>query len=369
MSGRRGIEAKIDSMFGTGSDDDADDAQNNVIDGEATEQEQDDGTSAQPPAQGEQEAARGKPTRQDADTQRDDNAGEGGAQQRRPQQRGGQDPQGQQQQQRRLPANNNGDLIDPNTGTVVARAGNERRFYEAARTAQQNVQRVAGELERVTTELNAFREAASVPRELGLNPQEVTNAMQWFAHWKQNPVEAATRVLTELRAMGYEVEGLGGQVDMAALRRMVQEAVSPFQQDREAAQREQEVSQRVDAELNALYTAMPWARGQQQEMMNLLDADPTLTLREAALHLQAYALQHGYDLSKPLRPQVLAAQNGGGGQQQQPQRPNNARLPAPSTTGDVPLTTRRVTSAGHERSNRDIVKEAMREAGLNIDNL
>lgn len=371
MATRGGIEAKIDSMFGTSGDDDADDVSNKVIEGEGVEQqEQGDGTAQEPSTQGEQEAARGKPARQDANAQRDDNAGEGGAEQRRPQQRGAQGAQGDQPPQRRLPANNNGDLIDPNTGAVVARAGNERRFFEAARTAQQNVLRITNEFERVQSELEAFREAAAAPRELGLSPTEATNAMQWFAHWKKNPVEAATSVLTELRAMGYEVEGLGGAVDMGAIRKMVQEAVSPFQQDREAVQREQEIAQQVDTELNTLYTAMPWARGQQQEIMALLDADQTLTLREAALHLQAYALQHGYDLQKPLRPQVLAAQNNGGGRQQQaPQRPNAARMPAPSTTGDVPLTQRRVTSAGHERSNRDIVKEAMREAGLNIDNL
>ena len=366
MATRSGIESKIDSMFGTSGDDDADEAPNNTA-ANATEQEQDDGASAKPASQDQQEGT--KPTRQDADTQRDNNAGEGGAKQPGKEQPARTDAQSGQPQQRRLPANNNGDLIDPNTGAVVARAGNERRFYEAARTAQQNMQRITGEFERVQSELAAFREAASAPRELGLSATEVTNAMQWFAHWKKNPVEAATSVLTELRAMGYDVEGLGGTVDMGAIKRMVQEAVSPFHQDRDATLREQEIAQHVDTELNALYTAMPWVQGQQQEMMNLLDADPTLTLREAALHLETYALRNGYDLSKPLRAQVLAAQNGGGQQQQAPQRPNNARMPAPSTTGDVPLTQRRVTSAGHERSNRDIVKEAMREAGLNIEHL
>lgn len=365
MATRDNIEAKIDSMFDTNSGDDADDTQNKIIEGRV--QEQEDGAFAEPSTDGQQEGK--KATRPHADAQRDDNAGESGAEQHRPQQRGRQDSQGGQPQQRRLPANNNGDLIDPSTGAVVARAGNERRFYEAARTAQLNMQRIAGEFERVQAELDAFREAASAPRELGLSATEAANAMQWFAHWKKNPVEAAISVLTELRAMGYEVDGLGGTVDMGAIKRMVEEAVSPFQQDREAVRFEQEIAQHVDSELNALYTTMPWARGQQQELINLLDADQTLTLREAALHLQAYALQHGYDLSKPLRAQVLAAQNGGGQQQRASRRPNNARMPAPSTTGDVPLTPRRVASASHERSNRDIVKEAMREAGLNIDNL
>jgi hypothetical protein len=265
-----------------------------------------------------------------------------------------------------LPANNQGDLIDPNNGNVIARAGNERRYYEAARNAQTEVMRVRTELDRTTAQLEAFREAAVLPQQLGLQPAEVSTAMQFMAHWKKNPVEAATKVLTELRAMGYEVDGLGASVDMGALKKMVNDAVAPFQQDREAAAREAEVAQTVDRELNNLYRAFPWAQGQQQELMNLLDADKTLTLREAALMLQSYALQHGYDLNQSLAEQALAQQNGN----KQPQRPSNARVPAPSPTGDAPIVPRRPgTATGHERRNRDIVLEAMREAGLNIEQL
>ena len=341
------IESRIDSMFGTS---DPQDDNNNAPD-------------TQPPVDDNVQVSGGEASQQEQAAPRD-----GGTSDRRAPQSGAQHERGQQDTppaqpaQRRLPANNAGDLIDPNTGAVVARAGNERRYYEAARTAQQNVQRITGELERTTTELHAFREAATLPRELGLAPAEVTNAMQWFAHWKQNPVEAATKVLTELRAMGYEIEGLGGQIDMAALRHMVQEAVSPFKQDRDAAQQQYQAEQQISTELNALYSAFPWAREQQQELVSLLQADPTLTLREAALHLRAYAAERGYDLQKPLRAQVLAAQNG-------PQRANNARMPAPSTTSDAPLTPRRTTSGNHDLRNRDIVREAMREAGLNVDNL
>jgi hypothetical protein len=357
------INERIDSLFGTGDSDKEKDDQTTAVDGD------DDGASTEPSSGDDGQDTKQQPAKTD-DLDASSNGGASGGDTKQPstQSNEKQNTQSEQQGQRRLPANNRGDLVDPNTGVVVARAGNERRFFETARAAQAQLNNTARELDGVQRELNAFREAASLPRELALQPAEVTNALQWFAHWKQNPVEAAQKVLTELRTMGYEVEGMGGAVDMGAIKRLVQEAVSPFKQDRDAATREAQIAAEVDQELNTFYDALPWARNQQQELQNLLQADPTLTLREAALSLRAYAAENRLDLSKPLRDQVLAARNGE--QQKQSQRVNAARTSAPTLTGDNGMTTRRAnTSASHEQRNRDIVREAMREAGLNVDNL
>jgi hypothetical protein len=348
MSGTK-LEDKIDAMFGTKSEDDTNDQDTQqTTEGEAEEvtQSDDEGEKSAQPSN-------------------DRSAGERSTQQpSKEHKQGGQNAQGEQQPRGRLPANNAGDLVDPVSGAVIAKAGNERRFFEAARTYRSQVEAMNADLTRAQAEVAAYREAATLPRELGLSNAEVSNALQFFRHWKDNPAEAIKTILTEFRAMGYATEELGSTVDMAAIRRMVEETVSPFKQDREAATREAETAANVDRELNALYTTMPWARNQQAEIIALLESDTTLTLREAALHVQTFALQRGLDLNTSVRNQMLSAQNG-----KQPQRPNNARMSAPPMTGDVPIVPRRAAPENHSASSRDIVKSVMREAGFNVDNL
>lgn len=348
MSGSR-IEDKIDSMFGTKPEDEANEQNTQqTVEGEAEE------TTQQDDADKEHASAPNDGS----------NSPRTQTQHSKEHKQGRQDTQSDQPPRGRLPANNAGDLVDPVSGAVIAKAGNERRFFEAARTYRTQVEALNTDLVRAQAEVQAYREAASLPRELGLNNAEVSNALQFFKHWKENPVEAVKNILTEFRAMGYASEELGGTVDMAAIRRMIEETVSPFKQDREAATREAEAAANVDRELNALYTAMPWARNQQAEIISLLNADPTLTLREAALHVQAFALQRGLDLNTSVRNQMQSAPQG----RQQP-RANNARMPAPSMTGDVPNAPRRAAPENHTASSRDIVKSVMRDAGFNVDNL
>lgn len=362
------LEDKIDSLFGTGMTEEADTSSDTGTNDAQSQNEQTADANAQDGAK--PNAEQGTKTG-NGEQSIDKGAGK---------QRGkepavaGSDAPTQQQINRRLPANNNGDLVDPSTGNVLAKAGNERRFYEAARNAQGQVNNLRSELERTTIALETFREAAVLPQQLNLQPQEVTAAMHFMAHWKQNPVEAAQKVLTELRAMGYEVDGIGSQVDTKAINQIVRDAIAPFQNDRDAARLEQEAFAQVDRELNQLFTSFPWAEGQQDEINKLLQTDTTLTLREAALVLQGYAYQHGYDLNKPLTPQLLAAKTNGNAQQPAPQaaqpaRANNARMSAPSTASDGNVIPKRTTPLGHDRSNRDIVRDAMREAGINVDNI
>jgi hypothetical protein len=352
---RKPIEDKIDAMFGTGDVPTQESSNENTQQTPANEQEAD----ADSDAQSQSEQSQGNRSDSTRTAQQPSTEHK----------QGRQSAEGDKQTQRRLPANNNGDLTDPNTGAVIAKAGNERRFFEGMRSAREEAFRVTRELDTARAELTAFREAAALPRQLELTPQETTNALQWFAHWKKDPQAAAKEVLTEARRLGYDVEGMGSQVDMGAIKRLVEEAVSPFQQDRAAAQRETEIAARVDADLNALYQQMPWARSQQEEIMSVMQADNKLTLREAALTVEAFALRNGLDLQKSIRQQWTAAQSGGNQQQPRQQRPNNARAPAPPVTGDMPVVPRRTDISNHDVSNRNIVKQAMRDAGFAVDHL
>lgn len=353
------IESRIDSLFGTGDTATETPNENNTTEQTTTTEE------AASSNEASTETDAGQSNAQDSTS----NDPQSGTQQPNAQQQTRQNAKTEQTPSKAVPANKQGDLIDPATGQVLARAGTERRFYEAARTARVRLDTVTNENEVLRTQLNAFREAAVLPQQLNLAPNEVSNAMQFMAHWKRDPVAAAKNVLTELRAMGHNLDDLGGQVDMAALRTMVQDAVAPFRQDRDMQLRQREVAQTVNEEVNAVFAESPWATNQQSELQTLLEADSTLSLREAVTRLEIYALRNGYDLDKPLRQQVLDAQNGRRTSAPTSTRINNAQIAAPSAAANLNTTPRRATAANADRSSRDIVREAMAEAGINISNL
>jgi hypothetical protein len=190
--------------------------------------------------------------------------------------------------------------------------------------------------------------------------------MQFMAHWRRDPVGAARNILTELRAAGYDLPDLGSTVDAGALRRMIHEAIAPFQQDREQQRQAAEHQQAVQSEVNQLFADMPWTAANQDELARIITAEPSLSLRDAAYQLQIWALRNGYDVNQPLGPQHQAALSRAQAAQQ-PQRNNVARAPGPMTNGADTMVPRRGASVGHERSTRDIVRESMREAGLAIE--
>ena len=67
---------------------------------------------------------------------------------------------------------------------------------------QRETQALRTELETAKRDLQTFREAAQLPTQLGLTPQDTTTAMQFMAHWRRDPVGAARNMLTELRLAG-----------------------------------------------------------------------------------------------------------------------------------------------------------------------
>lgn len=362
------IESRIDTMFGTGDDDTTDTATT------TTTTENADGGSSTTEGGGEASTTEGAAKQAAAPAGSQQPAASTGGEQQPATQPvdGRQGAQPQTPPSGRLPANNNGDLVDRN-GQVVAKAGNERRFYEAARNAQVDATRLRADNERVSTELKAFRDAAVLPQQLGLVPVEVANAMQFMAHFKSDPLGAAKKVFAELQAMGHNLEGITGSVDMAAIKQMVNDAVSPFVADRSTVQRQQEIATAVDTEIAQVFNQFDWAQHQEEALQDVLRADPNLSLRDAAMLTENFALRNRYDLTKPLRAQHLAATSGQP-QQQQVQQPvhqqhNNAAMqPAPAATASDAVVPRRTTAVNTDRSLKDIVRESMREAGLRVDN-
>jgi hypothetical protein len=272
------------------------------------------------------------------------------------------------QQQRANP----GDLVDAQ-GRVIAKAGAERRHYETAQRVQRELGTARQELTRVQTELKAFREAAVLPQQLGLSPEESASGLQLAASWKQNPVGVINYLIEQAKAAGHNVDGLGGpQTDMAAIRAMIANELAPIrsqtQAQVEAQQRQTQAQQQVE-NLRTEYGDAALVNS--EALAKVIDAAQqqgrSMNLEQAYLRFTAWCYQHGLDPHQPIDPQMAQRAQP---EQQTPQPATQQRMPprpngrAASMNGAAPLDpTAQFT--GNE-SSRDIIRAAMREAGLNV---
>lgn len=292
----------------------------------------------------------------------------------------GKQPAKQQQQKGnippRQPANAAGDLVD-GQGRVIARAGNERRFYESWRNSSIQLQKMQRDMQTRDTriqqlegQLRGHSEAANAPQSLGLNPQEAVAGMRLLAQFKRNPVEALRFMLAEVQSLGHDLTGIvDGGVNAQAISRMLDQRLAPLTQQQQQQQREREQQAELDRQVNSFFEEFPDAQVHDAALGELISKNPTLTPREAYYMLQNHYIRNGWDWSVPLH--VIMSQQRAPArqpaQQQQQQRqtlPNGrgghtAQQPQTRVAGQNEL-------AHEDDSWENIIRGSMRNSGLRV---
>lgn len=263
-----------------------------------------------------------------------------------------------------------GDIIDPHTGAVIARAGSERRLYEARMRAERDAATVRGQLASAQAELVTFREASQLPAQLKLTPDETVLGLQMMAAWKNNPVETVKYLIEQAKANGHNIDALAGPgTDMGAIRTMIHEAVSPLRQRHEQEQQLTEAQRHAETELNNFTQqygreALDANGAILADLLNKSrEAGQPLTLENAYVRFENWCLRNRLDPMQPIRAQ-MAARDGqdAAPPQQRAARPNGrgASMQTPAVNHDPNAAT-----TGNERT-RDLVREAMRENGFQV---
>lgn len=263
-----------------------------------------------------------------------------------------------------------GDLVDPQ-GRVLAKAGAERRHYEAAQRANREVQSVRQQVTKLETELNAYKQAAGMPTQLGLSPDETATGLQLVASWKQNPAGVIQYLVEQAKAAGHNLPELGGATDYGAIKNMIAQELAPFRQQAQQTQQLTEAQTAAKGQVDALVSEYgETALTNSDALAKLIDASTQagkpLNLEQAYLRFSNWCLQNGYDPSSPIDPQIVARQ------QPQQQAPANTQRMPPRPNGRATASPNGVTpidpaagTTGSE-SMRDLVRASMREQGFNV---
>lgn len=297
-------------------------------------------------------------------------------------------PQQQQQQfaHRDVVADRQGNLINPTTGKIVAKAGVQARMYQSGfSAARQEVndlrsfahdtrnrldqavniaQQVMQERDNVKQEYEKLSAAA---KQAALSPQEHIEALNFAAMAKSNPVQFIKNVLTRAHANGIKLDELGiaqnGGIDAASLMSMLDqrltERLAPVtQQAEQVNQQRQAETERAQRERETI--------GQVQ---SFFDQNPDM-VQYAPIFKGIYESGNPA-LAGMTLPQIQSAiyrnlaKRGAANQQPQNQQQQNLGQPprVPNGRGNVPAP-QRDGVASVDTSYDDIIKDALRSAGM-----
>lgn len=235
------------------------------------------------------------------------------------------------------PARNNfedksGNLYDAR-GTLIAKAGAERRMFERMSSFQEAMQHKDTYITSLENDNKQLKEQPAkesaldqAVKQLKFNDDEVVNGLRFTNLWKSNPLNAVAHVLAEARKLGYNdqqitqaVQSYNPNSDPAMIQSVVNEALRPVVDRIDGMNRRSEPNgdDSLRAEITRVFARYPGTHQHQDALTSMMRNDPKLPLEDAVKGLMAFAQKHGLDYSQPLRPQIEARQR----QQERPAQP------------------------------------------------
>jgi hypothetical protein len=256
-------------------------------------------------------------------------------------------------------------------GTLLAKAGAERRMFERMSSVQEAMQHKDSYIAQLEREVKTFKEQP--PRESALDQAvkqlkfsepEVVNGLRFTNLWKTNPLNAVAHVLAEARKLGYNdqqisqaVQSYNPATDPAMIQSVVNEAIRPVV-DRIEGMNRTNPPQGEDGlrqEITRVFAKYPGTHLHQDALASMMRDSPNLQLEDAVRGLIAFAQKHGLDYTQPLRPQVEARQ----ARQNRPAQPN---MPGrvPTETPQVFRASNQTAFASPDASYAEIVADVMK---------
>lgn len=268
-------------------------------------------------------------------------------------------------------------------GTVVAESGKERREFIEQRKEERATRQLAlarQELETLRKQVDDSRVLNDMPKQLGLETNEVQAGLQIMSQFKQDPMAVAKWALQETLSMGYNLSQIVGEgqdsVEMRAIRKMIDDRVGPVVDQQRTTAQEQEARQAAMREYNTFMAQHEHADVHEDALAQLLERDSSLTPSSAYWRLREFATRQGLDFAQPLGPQLREKMQQGRQQQapaQQapasapPSTPAQQPVTAPMPNGASPLTPQQSAEPTYADPNDDwesIIAASMRSAGM-----
>ena len=256
-------------------------------------------------------------------------------------------------------------MVDENGNDVPQQA---RHHFLSRKKAEKDLREARNELHTVHGQLQAFTAVHQAMQGSGLNAQEQATSLHLGAALKKDPVKAVTQLLTELKSAGINIDGAMGvsSIDTNSIAQLIDQKLAPltgrFRQEQEQAQQEEAIVEDV----HGFFEEYPQAQIHTAELNVLLQKFPDWSLDKAWSEFRVGASQNGLDLNKPLRPQIAARRANPN------PRPNggaSVSMVSNGRGGTQPVRQTTTKSYDHNANIRDMVRDSLAEAGVDVSRL
>ena len=257
-------------------------------------------------------------------------------------------------------ADKHGNLVDPNTRQIIAKAGVERKLWEKWQRTNTVLQDTAAKLaayEKREQEATSFH---SLLKESNLTTEEFGNAINVAIKYKSDPVAAAKMVLEQVLALGHNVTDIlgadaGNAIEMSAVQRMLDKRLAPIIEPLTQKREQEERTREAQAAFDRFLVEHEYADVHLGAIDELIGRNPDLSPQKAYRALLLFANKHKLDFSQPLGPQLNSASAKPTNRQEQPS--NRKPFPNGSIVEQQPLETDEFSTSS---SWDEIVKRSMR---------
>jgi hypothetical protein len=263
-------------------------------------------------------------------------------------------------------------------GKPIASTRQEKRdlfTYNKLRGVADNLRR---QNETMTRELGQLRSLQQMPTQLGLNMDQVTEAMQFRARIESHPIDAVREIVARVIGNGYTMDQLFGPdapaaINASIINQALDQRLRPLTSRIAAEEREATVSRGAEEDFNTFVADHEYADVHGHEIVHLVQRDGVSPER-AYYELRLAAERNGLDFSQPLIPQFAAKQGDQQGQQparggQQQQRQQTRSLPgARSPAAGAPSAPASNFTVRPDTSFKDIVANAFKTVAASSRN-
>jgi len=266
-----------------------------------------------------------------------------------------------------------GRIIDAN-GNVIAASRNERREMYNFNRLRTATEKIRGERDRLRQENDALRTVRDMPGRLGLNLDQVSEAMEFRAKLERDPVSTVRDIVAKVMGNGYTMEQLfgadaPGYINGQLVQAQIDKQLKPLNERFAAEQREQQIADTADRMMNDFIEQHEYADVHGTAIAHIVSTNEGMSPEKAYYELRQWAAVNGFDFTQPLQPQVVAKLEAQGktkpnGQQQQqrhaPSTPGGTRMPVGA---QPPANVRDNSYAAPDTNYRDIVADVFRTMG------
>lgn len=270
-----------------------------------------------------------------------------------------------------------GNVVDKEGKLLFAIGTPARELFSALKNEQFERSKITGQAQQLFQEYNqqkqqldAYTNAFKAAQDSGLQIQDQVLAMEHMAAFRKNPVQAMRKMLHDFQVDGGDLSEIFEDLPKlqsegieARLKAMADRIEAPERQRTEQEQRQKEVLDNVNKEIQTFFGDNPEAQIHSETLAHIVqssvDKGQNISLSQAWIRLLRFCNDRG------LRTDVPLAQQLSDDPPKQQQRV--APPPMPGRGRGNGLAPKQTGKPVYDRNNRDFVREAMEEAGFDFN--